>query len=156
MSRSSHRGVFLLLFSAGCLLSGCDGSSREPSAEERHLKALAVLTGQYRGSHKGKAPANLDALKAHVAKLDAKTLQTLNVDPNNREALFLSTRDQKPFVYRPTTSSVPQMTAEGKAIRHVLFHETDGSGGRRWIADSLGAVEEVGASEFEKLVQEKP
>jgi hypothetical protein len=144
------------MISAATLLSGCDGSGQPASSEERHLKALAVLTGQYRGSHRGKAPANLDALKAYITKVDSAALQTLNVDPNNRDAMFVSTRDNQPFVYRPSTSAAPKMTVDGKPIRHILFHEADGSGGTRWIADDLGAVELLSASDFEKLTGKHP
>jgi hypothetical protein len=152
MSRSSHRG-FLGLIGLSLVMSiGCGSGARPQLPEERHLKALVVLSGQYRGSHRGQLPANVEVLKAFVTKASPDTLKTLSIEPGQTDALFVSTRDNKPFVYRPSTSAAPKMGADGKPVQHVLFHEAEGSGGKRWVAYELGGTELVDESKFAQLV----
>lgn len=116
------------------------------------MKALSVLAGQYRGKNRGQSPPNLEALKAFVAKADATTLKALNIEPNQIDSIFVSTRDNKPFVYRPATGGAPKMGPDGKPVQHVLFYEAEGSGGSRWVAFELGGTELVNEAKFAQLV----
>ena len=152
MSRSSRRGLLISLALITGVFWGCGSQARPQLPEERHLKALVVLAGQYRGQHQGKAPPSLEALKAYVAKVDTNTLKRLDIDPNQVESMFVSSRDNKPFVYRPATLGAPQMGPDGKPLQHVLFHEAEGSGGKRWVAYDLGGTELVEESKFAQLV----
>lgn len=154
MPRSSHRAVVALIFLAG-LLSGCGKTPRPQSAEERNLKALAILVGRYRGSHKGQPPANLDALKAFLKGAGEKTATSMGLNPSDLDGSLTSSRDGKAFVYRkPTGSGIPGGPASAPA--HVLFHEAIGAAGTRWVAYELGGTEQVDAAKFKSLVPESP
>jgi hypothetical protein len=152
MSRLSSGGVFLAVGFVFVLV-GCKAESAKLSTEERHLKAIAILAGRYRSLNRGQEPANLDALKAFARKADAAMLQSIGVEPGETDSLFVSSRDGKPFVYRPSKGSgVPTPGPDGKMIQKVILHEQEGSGGKRWVAYETTQAEEVDADRFAKLV----
>lgn len=152
MSRSSRRGFLLIAALGLSMWMGCGPTARPQLPEERNLKALAVLVGQYRSKHQGKSPPNLEALKAFVANADANSLKVLNIEPHEVERLFVSSRDHKPYVYRPSPSGAPKIGSDGKPVQHVLFHEADGIGGKRWVAYDLGGTELVDDAKFGQLI----
>ena len=68
------------------------------------------------------------------------------------DALFTSSRDQQPYVilYGPLTGP------PGPAGQPVFAYEKVGVNGKRYVATSLGAVQEVDEAEFRKLVPAPP
>jgi hypothetical protein len=45
---------------------------------------------------------------------------------------------------------------DGKTKKTVVFHETVGAGGSRWVAYDLGAIELVDDATFKQMVPDAP
>ncbi len=127
------------------LLVGC-GNSQKQAEEESTLKRLSILYGQYIGQHMGQPPADEAAFRTFVdgQSEQAKASWKLK-DPAD---LWKSSRDQQPYVviYGPATGPA------GPAGQPVIAYESKGVGGKRHVASSLGAVEEVTEARFQELV----
>jgi len=68
----------------------------------------------------------------------------------NRDAdsLFISPRDGKPYVVLYGRSKGPP----GPGGAPVVAYEQEGRGGRRFVASSMGAIEEVDDAAFRRMV----
>ena len=148
--------VFLLLgMSASIILFcafplGCGGQRASREREESNLKPLAVFYGQFTGRHRGRSPANEAEFKEFLRSLSSEQLATFNVtDP---ESLFVSPRDQEPYVIIYGSPSGPP----GPGGAPVIAYEQVGVGGKRFVASSIGAVEEVDEARFKELVPDAP
>ena len=118
---------------------------------EKNLKALAVFYGQFTGQHRGQAPANEAEFKKYVQSLPAAQIQAFGLDPNSIDKVFVSPRDNEPYgvVYR-SKSSTP-----GQAATMVIW-EQKGSGGKHYVADALGKVEEIDEATFQQRLATVP
>ena len=138
-----------LLAAAFCLLclAGCGSQSQSKPREQSNLKPLSIFFGQYRGQHRGEAPASEAEFKAFLGTISKEQLASFGVQDVN--SLFLSTRDQKPYVilYGDASKNNPP----GPAGFPVVAYEQEGVGGKRFVASS-GAVQEVDEAEFKRLV----
>jgi hypothetical protein len=114
------------------------------------LKPLAILYGRYLAQHRGQPPATEADFRAFVEKEGPSLLEQFEV--KDVAALFVSPRDKQPYVivYGPLTGP------PGPAGQPVFAYEQTGAGGRRMVASSLGAVEEVDEPEFKRLVPAAP
>jgi hypothetical protein len=130
------------------LLAALSGCTQPGNVEEQvsTLKPLAILYGRYLGMHAGQPPANESEFRAFVEKEASGLLEQFSV--KNPSDLFVSTRDQQPYVilYGPLTGP------PGPAGQPVFAYEKVGVGGKRMVASSLGAVAEVDETEFKRLV----
>lgn len=133
-----------ILAAAVAVCAGCSGSAESTAREESSLKPLALLVGQYTGQHQGRAPANEAEFKKFV-ETKGEFLRGFNTDS---EKVFVSQRDNKPYV---VVYGKPRGPAE-VAGAPVIAYEQEGVGGKRYVASSLGAVEEVDNARFRKLV----
>lgn len=126
------------------LLAGCSGGEASKPRETSHIKPLAILYGQYVGRHGGKPPADEAALKKFI---DAQESMLQSFGVSDSAELFVSERDGQPYVvlYGPE--------AAGKS---VVAYEQTGVGGMRYVADTLGAVQEVDEARFSQLVPSTP
>ncbi len=131
-------GIWLLVLCL-CCAAGC-GKSRQTVEVETRLRRLATFFGRYVAAHQGQSPSGPDELKNFVktAKLD----EQLNV--SDVEEVFVSPRDEKPFVVRYKTP----MTVAGTHVP-VLAHEEDGLNGKRFLAYANTKVEELDQRRFE-------
>lgn len=105
-----------------------------------------VLYGRYVGQHQGKPPGNEAEFRKYVEAQGATDLANLGVtDPAK---LWISSRDGQPYVilYGPVAGP------PGPAGMPVVAYESKGSGGKRYVASSLGAVDEVSDARFHELV----
>jgi hypothetical protein len=134
----------LLAVQAGC------GGSAGVEEEASTLKPLAVLYGQYLGQHRGQPPANEAEFKSYIEAQAAVLQQQYGLSDIN--SFFVSSRDDKPYVilYGPLTGP------PGPGGQPVFAYEQQGVGGRRLVASSLGAVEEVDEATFKRLVPTAP
>jgi len=138
----------ILLFCA--LPLGCGGQSESRQREESALKPLALFYGQFTGRHQGQPPASEAEFKEFVRSLSSEALARFNItDP---ESLFVSSRDGQPYVVIYGPSSGPP----GPAGSPVIAYEQVGVRGKRFVASSLGAVEEVDEARFKELVPNAP
>ena len=142
--------LFLLVIiplSLGC--SAGKKASDNMAKEQSRLKMLANYYTSFVSQNMGRVPPNEQIFKQFVQK------KLPNRQPDQQkvslEEIFISERDQKPFVvlYGPAAQSGPR---NGPAGMPVVMYEQDGVGGRRLVASSMGAVEEVDEEEFQKLV----
>lgn len=153
MSRTSLRApiALALLLCTVLLAAGCGSGSRsELPQEETRLKNLAVLYGQYLRSTKGKPPANVDQFKQFVRTLKPEELKRVGVE-GDVDSLFISSRDNEPFVYRVDKGGKP-----GMGTGNVVFYEKTGKNGMRYVAYATTQVQEVDAAKFKELVPEAP
>jgi hypothetical protein len=86
-------------------------------------------------------------LKEYVRAAPHQSLP-LDIDPANREAVFVSDRDQQPFVIVPG-ASIRGMT--GTEAPLVAYEQT-GVGGRRLVAYANSKVEEVSDDRLQELL----
>ena len=133
-----------------CLLAGgCGpGTAPPPAPQEVHLKQLAILYGKYTGRHQGQGPKSEDDFKAFIKKLPPADLA--GADPNNIDALFTSPRDGQPYKVLYNV----RMASPGPQGAPVIAYEQTGEGGRRYVADALGGVQELDEEAFAKRVPE--
>jgi hypothetical protein len=133
----------VLLVCGGC--GGTQSASHE--TETSNLKPLAIYYGRYIAQHRGQPPANEAEFKAFLSKIPAADLQAFNVA--SADDLLVSNRDGQPYVviYGPPTGP-----AEGPGKFPVIAYEKTGVGGKRYVASSIGGVEEVDEARFAQLV----
>ena len=125
-------------------LVGCGGSEgpHERPEGEAPLKQFTVLYGHYLANNRGKPPKDVAQLKAF-----AKTVDVKKFGVDDLERAFVSPRDGQPYVLATQAAGVPDPSRPG-----VIAYEQTGKGGRRFIAFSTTAVEEVDAARFAELV----
>ena len=133
-------GILLL-----CLGCGPAGESNR-QAEESCRKPIAIFYARFIPQHQGKPPKDEAEFKAFLKEpLNAEELQkSFNV--SDIDAMFVSTRDKKPFVviYGPTSG-------EGPAGQPVIAYEQEGVNGKRFVASKMGAIEEVDSAAFSRM-----
>lgn len=125
---------------------GCGGGNRPAPPVESNLKCLAVFYGRYIQQHRGQTPPNAEEFKKFITGLRPEELKAWKI--TDVDKAFASPRDGQPYMVRyaialspPGTSGVP-----------VVAYEQQGVRGRRYIANALGAVEEVDEARFRQLV----
>ncbi len=145
---SRRLAVWGLIALACFLTAGCGGSQKKSLAREQSgLKKLAVLYGRYLAQHRGQPPGNEGEFRKFVQSLPAADRASLGID--DAEGLFLSNRDNKPYVIIYGRPQGPP----GPGGSPVIAYEQDGKSGKRWVASALGAVEEVDDARFKQLTQ---
>ena len=129
-------------------VGGCGGAQRKArEIAESNLKPLAILYGQYIGQHRGRPPGNEAEFKAFIKSLPPARLATLTAN-RDADSLFISPRDGKPYVVLYGRSKGPP----GPGGAPVVAYEQEGRGGRRFVASSMGAIEEVDDAAFRRMV----
>jgi len=131
-----------------CLaLTGCSQPAEVPQEEPvAHLKALAVLYGRYVGSHRGQSPPSEAEFKKYIRALPPGELSSLKV--TDVDSIFTSPRDNQPYTVKYKLPLPPP----GPDGAPVVAYEQTGSGGERYVANSLGDVQLVDAAKFEQMV----
>ncbi len=121
-------------------VSGCTSSAPPATPAQMQLKELATYYSQYTGVHQGRGPKNEADFKAFIQQR-AGSMSSEQID-----ALFISPRDQKPYViaYNVRLGAMPQTAPP------VVAHEEIGVEGRRFAADVLGGVEEIDEAGLQK------
>src|SRR5436190_1123516 len=136
------RVLAVVAVGAVCLsvLAGCGAPSTHVTGED-NLRALAKYYGQYQGQHQGKTPPGEKPFKEFIQKKDPGA----KVDE-----LFVSQRDHEPFVvlYNQKVGMPDPNTGAP-----VIAYEKTGVSGKRMVARSTTAVEEVDEAKFKELVK---
>jgi hypothetical protein len=147
--RSSVVASFVLLLALSSI--GCGGPSEVPQAEsEVHLKALAVLYGRFISQNMGRTPANEQQLKTFAQGVPRAELEAMKV--SNVDALFVSPRDNQPYVVKYNVpAGVP-----GPAGAPIIAHEQTGVDGKRYVATFLGGVDLLDEAAFQKATAGSP
>ncbi len=135
----------VLGLASASLFWGCTSHTESKPQEESSIKVLGLLYGQYVGQHMGRPPQDEQAFRSFVQKQTA-FLQQFHID--SPDQVFKSARDGEPYaVIYGDASKVGQLSGAP-----VIAWEKKGVGGRRYVANSLGAVKEVTDEEFKQLV----
>jgi hypothetical protein len=130
-----------------CLAAtGCSSQKKSLDREQSGLKKLVIFYGQYLSKHRGQPPTNEAEFKKFVQSLLPPDAKPSGGDDLDR--IFISGRDGKPYVVIYGQPKGPP----GLAGAPVIAYEQEGKGGKRWVASSLGAIEEVDEARFRKLV----
>jgi hypothetical protein len=145
-------GVSLVLFISIIGLwgfSGCSGGGTASAPmQQSNIKPLAMLYGQFIGQHQGRPPASEEEFRKFIQERGMGMLKQFGI--SSVDALFISERDKQPYVVIYGQPKGPAALAG----QPVCVYERQGVGGRRYVASSLGAVEEVDESRFRQLVPE--
>jgi len=150
LPRHGWSSLGLVTFCA--FLVGCSSHQANLEQEQSNLKPLATLYGRFIGQHRGQPPANETQFKQFINSGGKDLLSSFNV--SSADELFVSSRDGKPYVvlYGPEAAKGPP----GPAGSPVVAYEQEGVGGKRFVASSMGAVEEVDEARFKQLVPGAP
>jgi hypothetical protein len=134
--------VFLIL--AG--LTGC-GSDALSSPTAANLRKLANLYLDLAASQRGQGPARQEDFQKYVRGLPDQILRIKDIDPKDRDALFVSGRDGQPFVivYGVGISGMSPTKAP------LVAYEQTGKAGKRLVAYANTKVEEVGEAKLQEL-----
>lgn len=140
------RGVALVAMSIAA--TGCSSEATHINAADRlPLKHLAILYGQYRSSHQGQVPKDEASFKDYIKKLDPNQLNAAGVDQSEIEKLFVSPRDNEPYVIRYNNPP----PAPGPNGPSAVGYEKTGKNGKRFVAFTTGELEEVDEARFAGL-----
>src|SRR5262249_39109267 len=139
--------VVLAILSA---ISGC-GSNELESPTAAKLRGLATLYLDYAAARNGKGPANQPELKKHIRGQPDFVLQMNGVDPKALDAVFVSERDQEPFVilYGVSISGITGSSAP------LIAHEKTGKNGKRLVVFANTKVEQVEEARLQDLTSAK-
>lgn len=149
ISKHSHGvlGVAILSVWMVSLSLSCSGGGRASAPmQESNIKPLAMLYGQFMGQHQGRPPSSEEEFKKFIQERGMGILKQFGIP--SVDALFISERDKQPYVVIYGEPKGPPALAG----QPVCVYERQGVGGRRYVASSLGAVEEVDEARFRELV----
>jgi len=141
----SPRILLCCLLTASLAAAGCGSNEHKVEQESSNLKPLMVLYGRYIGQHRGQPPPNEAAFKEFVKSAGAAQLPA---GAKDADSLFISTRDKQPYVIIYSAAKGPA----GPGGQPVVAYEQQGVRGKRYVASTLGAIEEVDETRFRTLV----
>ncbi len=126
---------------------GCSrGGTASAPMQQSNIKPLAMLYGQFMGQHQGRPPSSEEEFKKFIQERGMGILKQFGIP--SVDALFISERDKQPYVVIYGEPKGPPALAG----QPVCVYERQGVSGRRYVASSLGAVEEVDEARFRELV----
>ncbi len=125
---------------------GCGGGSPPQPPVESSLQKLAVIYGQYLGSHRGQAPVNEQELREFLETMSESERQKQGITDISK--FFQSPRDGQPYVVRYGV----QLGAPGPDGAPWVAHEKTGQAGKRFIAFSTGQMDEVDEAKFQAIL----
>lgn len=143
--------LFVLL-GASVVLSGCGGAdagSMIADANDTNVKRLATLYSYFHIQNRNKGPKNEEQLRAFIESQDANRLKRGGIDATKLDELFVSERDDEPFVVRYGVNTV----IRGPALA-VIFEST-GVDGMRQVGFCNGSMKEVDKDEYDRLMAGK-
>ena len=129
----------ILTFALGCTGQDTDALNRQ----ESNLQPLSILYGKYSASHRGQVPADEKAFRGFIMSLPTEDRARFKAD--DIDSLFISSRDNKPY-------HIVYAKEAGQGRSDVVAYEQEGVGGKRWVARSLGILEEVDEARFKELI----
>jgi len=127
------------------LMPGCESRDASSATESSNLKPLAVMYGRFISTNSGRGPKDEQELKQFIRGRPQEELSNLGV--TDVESLFVSSRDKKPYKLKFD----PKPAAPGQ-FSNIFAWEQDGIEGKRYIAGTLGEIQEVDEAKFRELV----
>jgi hypothetical protein len=130
---------------------GC-GSDELNSPTAVRLRGLASLYMDYAASRTGKGPATEGEFKKHLRTLPDHVLNANGCDPNKIDEVFVSPRDQEPFVVRYGI----KITRISGTEAPLVAHEKSARNGKLLVAFANGKVEHVDEARLQELKAANP
>ena len=146
MPRQAHlksATVALLAFCMTLMATACN-REKPQSETEKNLQALTVCYGRFISQNRGKGPPNEAQFKKFIATLPKDALESFGADPANADKLFISPRDNEPYGIAWNASG----GVGGPEGAPMIIWEQKGVGGKRYVADFLGKIEEIDEATF--------
>lgn len=140
--------ALVMLVSMICTM-GCSGTtpnSAVAGANKTNIARLTNLYGLYQSHHKLKGPKDEASFKAYLSSLKPELFESIGVDPNAIEELFISENDGEPFNIRYSVMSTTRGSKEP-----VVFEKT-GSSGKRMVGFLNMVQREVDNDEYDRLL----
>jgi hypothetical protein len=131
-------------------IPGC-GSDELNSPTAVRLRGLAALYMDCAVSKNGKGPASEQEFKKHLRSLPDHVLSANGCDPKGIDAVFVSPRDQEPFVvqYGITITRISATSAP------LVAYEKSARNGKRLVAFANGKAEHVDEARLQELLAGK-
>ena len=145
----STRGLATRGFLIAVLVAGCSHDTSGVARQESNLKKLALFFGQYQGQHRGAWAADEKSLKDFIR---AQEMMLKSQEITDVDGLFVSERDHQPYVILYGG----ELGTDGPGGSPVVAYEKQGVAGKRYVASSLGAVEEVDDQLLRQWVKNLP
>jgi hypothetical protein len=137
-----------------CLAAGGCGDGQRPQSEsERNLQALAVMYGRFISQNRGMGPPNEAEFKKYIRSRPSTDLESFKIDPAAVDQIFISPRDQQP--YGIAWGIRPGAPGPDGMMPMIIWEQT-GEGGKRYVADSLGKIEEIDDTTFQARLAAVP
>jgi hypothetical protein len=136
--------MMIAIFRTWLLIALCGGMGCGRSLEIKteagpsNLSKLHALYVSYMQMHRAAGPVNLEEFKRFISNEGSTEARRLDVDLTNLDQLFLSPRDNEPYIINYG------LHFDAKSIgRQVFIYESRGRDGRRAVAYATGWSEEV-------------
>ena len=140
--QSVFRWIAAVVFCGG--MSGCEsGTGNTETDAKTRLTKLLRLYQFFGAKNNSKGPANEQQLREFAAKLTPQELDEQMIG-NELDTLFVSSRDMQPFVIK-----YGLVLRAGGETRAVAWEAT-GEHGKRYVALSMGYVEEYDEEAFKE------
>ena len=143
-------GFLSVLLICGLSSSGCaskDPASRIGEMNDTRIKQLANLYMAHQMRNGSNGPKDQSAFKSFVQNgMAPHRLEMMRVDPAKVDDLFVSERDEQPFIIKYGQSG-------GIMSKLPVVFEKEGRGGMRQVAFTNGQVEEVDDARYQELLQ---
>lgn len=130
----------LLVMLAVCVV-GC-GSAVEDKRDP-NLGVLSHFYSRFLMSQRGRPPASKEDLVNYINNEGQRLLESRNID--DVESLFISTRDEQPYVIRYGRAGEPKYSGG------LVICERVGVEGKRFVGYSDGTVTELAEDEIREL-----
>jgi hypothetical protein len=125
-----------VLLAMAALASGC--AEGEQVERQSNLQAIAAYYSQFLAHHRGQLPANEEEFKKFI---QAKGGEALSYKGLSVDQLFISSRDEKPFL-------VKYRGDKSWPLPEVVVYEQEGADGIRHGATSVGEYTVISDEEF--------
>jgi hypothetical protein len=134
---------------AGLLIAtwGCSSNSHLAEVTARNTSNIQRLSNFYQAFQSnrfGQGPKDETELKNYIQTQPTETFHLMGIDPENRDSIWISERDHKPFKVRYNVSS------PFGALAAVVF-EQEGVGGIRQVGLNNSKVEEADDAHYKEL-----
>jgi hypothetical protein len=132
-------------------LAGCGGPDPLTTPTAARLRGLSNMYLSYAVAKNGGGPANEETLKKYLRSVDAIQLEMSGIDPKAIDSVFVSERDQQPFVVL-YGQSITRISGDSK---QPLAYEKTGVGGKHLIAYASAKVDHVDEAKLKELLEAK-
>lgn len=133
--------IGILIAAAGCT-KNYDNQVRAMNVS--NIQRLSNFYASFQNGRTGQGPKSEAELKQFLLTQAPETFQLMGIDPNNKDSIWVSERDHKPFKVRYGVDS------PFGAVAAIVF-EQEGVGGKRQVGFNNSKVEETDEARYKEL-----